>query len=90
VYHIATTIQISEETKNKLFMIKNRLEKEWGRRVTYDEAIQFLLKEEGREFNRQEFVSNIRKYQGFLKPGEGKALLKELRMREYERDRSLS
>ena len=87
---MATTIQISEETKNKLFMIKNRLEKEWGRRVTYDESIQFLLKKEGREFNRQEFVSNIRKYQGILKLGEGKVLLKELRMRDYERDRRLS
>jgi len=87
---MATTIQISEKTKNKLFMIMNQLEKERGRRVTYDEAIQFLLKEEGRDFNRQEFLNNIRKYQGILKPGEGKDFLKELRMRDYKRDRRFS
>lgn len=85
-----TTIQISEKTKNKLFMIMNQLEKEGGRRVTYNEAIQFLLKEEGRDFNRQEFLNNIRKYQGILKPGEGKDFLKELRMRDYKRDRRFS
>ena len=87
---MATTIQISEKTKNKLFMIMNQIEKERGRRVTYDEAIQFLLKKEGKDFNRQEFLNNIRKYQGILKPEEGKDFLKELRMRDYKRDRRFS
>jgi len=81
-----TTIQISEETKKKLFMIMNQLEKEWGRRVTYDEAIKFLLKEEKIEFNREEFLKNLKKYQGILKPNEGKVLLKELREKDYERE----
>ena len=83
---MATTIQISEETKKKLFMIMNQLEKKWGRRVTYDEAIKFLLKEEKIEFCRQEFLDNITKYQGTLKPNEGKKLLKELRKKDYERE----
>ncbi len=82
-----TTIQISEETKKKLFMIMNQLEKEWGRRVTYDEAIKFLLKEEKIEFNREEFLKNLKKYQGILKPNEGKDLLKELREKNYEREK---
>jgi len=81
-----TTIQISEETKKKLFMIMNQLEKEWGRRVTYDEAIKFLLKEKKIEFNREEFLKNLKKYQGILKPNEGKDLLKELREKDYERE----
>ncbi len=81
-----TTIQISEETKKKLFMIMNQLEKEWGRRVTYDEAIKFLLKEKKIEFNREEFLKNLKKYQGILKPNEGKVLLKELREKDYERE----
>jgi len=81
-----TTIQISEEIKKKLFMIMNQLEKEWGRRVTYDEAIKFLLKEKKIEFNREEFLKNLKKYQGILKPNEGKDLLKELRERDYERE----
>ncbi len=81
-----TTIQISEEIKKKLFMIMNQLEKEWGRRVTYDEAIKFLLKEKKIEFNREEFLKNLKKYQGILKPNEGKDLLKELREKDYERE----
>ncbi len=83
---MATTIQISEETKKKLFMIMNQLEKQWRRRVTYDEAIKFLLNEEKLEFNREDFLKNIKKYQGILKPGEGKDILKELREKEYERE----
>ena len=83
---MTTTIQISEETKKKLFMIMNRLEKEGGRRVTYDEAIKFLFKEEKIEFQREKFLDNIRKYQGVLKPNEGKDLLKELRVKDHERE----
>ena len=83
---MATTIQISEETKKKLFMIMNQLEKKWRRRVTYDEAINFLFKEKKIEFRRQEFLKNIKKYQGILKPNEGKNLLRELRKKDYERE----
>ena len=41
IIEMATTIQISEDTKKKLFHIINHLEKEWGRRITYDEAKKF-------------------------------------------------
>lgn len=85
-----TTIQISEITKKKLFRVMNRLEKKWSRRVTYDEAIKFLLQEEKIEFSKQDFLKNIKKYQGILKPGEGKSLLKELRMMDYEREKKIS
>ena len=64
----------------------NQLEKEGGRRVTYDEAIKFLFKEEKIEFQREKFLDNIRKYQGVLKPNEGKDLLKELRVKDHERE----
>lgn len=40
---VATTIQIKEETKKALFLEKNRLEKEVGRSLTYDEVIEHLL-----------------------------------------------
>ena len=83
---MATTIQISEETKKKLFMVMNQLEKEWGRRVTYDEAIKFLFNEEKIKFNREKFLKNLKKYQGILKPNEGKDFLKELREKDYERE----
>jgi hypothetical protein len=83
---MATTIQISEETKKKLFMIMNQLEKQWGRRVTYDEAIKFLLHKEKLEINRKEFLKNIKKYQGMLESDEGKEILKGLREQEHERE----
>lgn len=87
---MATTIQISEETKSKLFRIINLLEKEIGRRVTYDDAIKFLLKKEKKEFRRDKFLENIKKYQGILKPNEGKELLKELRERDLEREQKFT
>lgn len=39
--------------------------------------------------NKEEFLKNIKRFQGILKPGEGQALLKKLRDKEYERDRNL-
>ncbi len=87
---MATTIQISEETKKKLFIVMNQLEKMGGQRVTYDEAIVYLLENQKTEVNKEVFLKNIKKYQGILKPGEGKALLKELRKEDYEREKRFS
>ena len=85
-----TTIQISEETKKKLFLVMNSLEKKWGRRVTYDEAIKFLLQKEKNEVDKDQFLKNIKKFQGMLKPGEGKKLLKGLRKESHEREKRLT
>ena len=87
---MTTTIQISEETKKKLFSVMNQLERRWGRRVTYDEAIKYLLQEEKNEVNKEQFLKDIKKFQGILKPGEGKKLLKELRKESYEREKKLT
>lgn len=87
---MTTTIQISEETKKSLFLVINQLEKKWGRRVTYDEAIKFLFQEEKNIIDKVQFLKKIKKYQGILKPGEGKRLLKELRKESYEREKRLT
>lgn len=87
---MTTTIQISEETKKKLFLVMNQLENKWGRRITYDEAIKFLLQEEKNEVDKNQFLKNIKKFQGILKPGEGKKLVKELRKESYEREKLIS
>ncbi len=87
---MTTTIQISGETKKKLFLVMNQLEKKWRRRVTYDEAIKFLLQEEKNEIDKNQFLKNIKKFQGILKPGESKKLLKELRKKSYEREKRLT
>ena len=39
--------------------------------------------------NKEEFLKNIKRFQGILNLGEGQALLKKLRDKEYERDRNL-
>lgn len=85
-----TTIQISERTKSKLFKIINELEKQWAKRVTYDEAIDYLIKKENIPVSKGEFISNIKKFKGILKPGEGQSLLAELRREERERDKKFS
>ena len=61
-----------------------------GEKVTYDEAIKYLLQEEKDEVNREVFLINIKKFQVILKPGEGKELLKELRKESYEREKRLT
>ena len=84
-----TTIQISEKTRSKLFKIINKLEKRLGHRVTYDEAIEFLIKEKVTNVSKEEFLNNLKQFQGILKPGEGMSLLKELRREELEREEKL-
>lgn len=84
---MTTTIQISDETKKKLFMVMNLLEKKWERRVTYDEAIKFLLQKEMEETDKNKFLINIKKYQGVLKSSETRKLLRELREEDYEREK---
>ncbi len=86
---MTTTIQISEETKKKLFQVINRLEKKLNRRVTYNEAIEFLLKEQKVDVDKEKFLENIKKFQGIFKYGEGQALLKELRREDREREKRL-
>ena len=44
---MVTTIRINEETRKRLFAKVAELEARLGRRVSYDEAISFLLDESG-------------------------------------------
>jgi predicted nucleotidyltransferase len=41
---MVTTIQLSEKTKDQLFEFQSKLQLELGRKVTYDEVIEYLLK----------------------------------------------
>jgi len=45
---MVTTIQISEKTKEELFLIKSRLELATGRKFTLEEAIKWLIAKERR------------------------------------------
>jgi len=46
---MVTTIQISEKTKEELFLIKSRLELATGRKLTLEEAIKWLIAKEGQK-----------------------------------------
>lgn len=87
---ITTTIQISEEVQQKLFQLINKIEKKLGRRVSYNEAIQFLLDSQEPKLEKLQFIKNLEQYRGTLKPGEGKKHLKELRQLEHERDKRIN
>ncbi len=53
---LTTTVQLSEETQGKLFQLVVRLQSELGRRVSYDEAIAFLIMEtQGKQEAREHF-----------------------------------
>lgn len=53
-----TTIQVKDTTKKALFLEKNRLERELGRSLTYDDVIEYLLGKEEKlepDVNKEEF-----------------------------------
>lgn len=52
--------------------------------------IEFLLEEKLTKVNKEDFLKNIRKFQGILESGEGKTLLKELRSVEFEREEKIT
>jgi hypothetical protein len=84
VIDISTTIQISEKTRDRLFQVINKLEKKVGKRLSYNDAIEYLLELQESEIDKKELLTNIRKYMGVLEEGEGKKLLKELRREEFD------
>jgi hypothetical protein len=43
---LTTTIQVDEKTRKELFRVVSQLEREKGRRVTFDEAIMALIERE--------------------------------------------
>jgi succinate dehydrogenase/fumarate reductase-like Fe-S protein len=86
---MATTIQISEDTKKKLFTLINQLERKWKKRITYDEAIKYLLENRKIVVDKENFIKNIEKFEGILEEGEGKELLKQLRKEDRERENRL-
>ena len=86
---MATTIQISEETKEKLFSLVNQLEKQRKKRVTYDDAVKFLLENRKVNVNREDFIENMERFEGIFKKGEAREWYNELRKKEHEREDKL-
>ena len=74
---VATTIQIKEETKKALFLEKNRLERELGHTLTYDQVIEYLLSRKTQQIPKK----NLEELQGIL-GNDAKLIYEELR-KEY-------
>ena len=87
---ISTTIQVSEETQKRLFRLINSLEQQWGRRISYNEAILFLLRDRERKIDKGALLQRLEKYRGILPPGAGDTAMHELRELEHEREKHLA
>jgi hypothetical protein len=80
---LTTTIQVDEKTRRELFRVVSQLEREMGRRVTFDEAIMVLIeRERAKESARAKFHSLY----GTLGP-DTKAWTELRKLRRAERDR---
>ncbi|MHA2273189.1 MAG: hypothetical protein ACXACI_15100 [Candidatus Hodarchaeales archaeon] len=72
-----TSIQISEETKERLLVIMAKLQEQRREKITYEEAIAFLIEKATLSFDtRHRFV---KKYHGFLDNKQAREDLKEAR-----------
>ncbi len=63
---MTSTIQIDDDTKRKLFQIKLKLEKERGVAISYNELINFLLKNQSSTILKRENLQEFRKLKGIL------------------------
>jgi len=86
---MTTTIQISEETQKKLFQMINRLEEQMDKRVTYNDAIVFLIQDHEHKFDKEQFINTMKKFRGIFKQGEARDLLTESRRIDREREKRL-
>lgn len=75
---MVTTIQLKEPTKLALFEIKNHLENVFGRSMSYDEVIEYLVKTSQIDIP---FSRSLRKFRGILGP-EGRQIYEKMRQEE--------
>jgi len=77
---MATSIQISEETKERLLVIMAKLQEQRREKITYEDAIAFLLRKETLSFDsRRQFG---KKYRSFLDYKQAREDLEEARKLE--------
>lgn len=62
---MSTTIPIDKATKTRLFLLKNRIEQQEGRPISYTEFMQILIRNTERS-QRVTDLSGFRQFQGIL------------------------
>ena len=85
---MATTIQIDEITKKKLFEIKLELEKVKGKAVTYNEIINHLIKSKEKLDNRKKNLLKFREFKGIL-PKSARSVYLKNKKAELSREENL-
>lgn len=63
---MTTTIQIDDNIKKKLFKIKLKLEEQKGSSVTYNEIIDFLIKNQRISLIKKRNMKDFRRFEGIL------------------------
>jgi 2'-5' RNA ligase len=80
------TIQISQNTQKKLIEVAARLQIKHKKRISFDEAIKYLIKQHGgKGRNKERFLS----FYGCLKEEKVEEARKELRALRAEEERRL-
>ncbi|MFW5895475.1 MAG: hypothetical protein ACOCT9_01895 [archaeon] len=74
---MTTTIQIDDTIKKKLFQIKLKIEQEKGSSITYNEIIDYLIKNQATNILRKKNLEKIREFKGILPKGTLSELLEE-------------
>lgn len=74
---MVTSIQISEETRERLLVIMAKLQEQRREKITYEEAITFLIEKGTLSFDTRRRFG--KKYQGFLDEKQAREDLKEAR-----------
>ena len=74
---MVTSIQLSEETKKKLLGVMADIQKQKGQKVTYEDAINYLIEKNSQSFEaRKNFAQN---YRGVLNKEQAARDLAEVR-----------
>ena len=81
---MTTTIQVTNETKRKLFDLKLKLEKEKGSAVTYNELINYLLENQKNYLTDRVNMKEFRQFEGILPESAVEKYWKE-KKRDFER-----
>ena len=79
---MVTTIQLKEPTKLALFEVKNYLENIFGRSMSYDEVIDYLLKTSQLD---TQFSRSLEKFQGILGP-KARRIYQKMRQEELSHE----
>lgn len=74
---MTTTIQIDDETKKKLFQIKLELERKKGSSITYNELINFLIRNQRINLIEKVNMKEFRQFEGILEESALEEFLKE-------------